>query len=176
MHRLFPSQQENEKIYLVVREHWFFLLIRYGVIAFLFAVLMTFQSYGPNFIPVLFQGTAGKIVSLFSQIYVIALIMGIFLVWVIYYLNIQIITNLRVVDIDQHGLFVRRISELHIDKIEDATSEIKGVFANLFQYGNVYVQTAGTIERFEFYRIPSPDQVERLILDLYEKRPHTLET
>jgi len=91
--------------------------------------------------------------------------------WTLYYLNIQIVTNLRIVDIDQTGLFNRRISELHIDKIEDVTSEEKGPFATIFQYGNVYVQTAGTVERFVFERVPNPERIEKIILDLYENRP-----
>ncbi len=86
-----------------------------------------------------------------------------------YYLNIQIITSLRIVDIDQVGLFSHTIAELHIDKIEDVTSETKGVLGTMFDYGNVFVQTAGTKERFQLDNIPHPGQVEKIILDLYEK-------
>ncbi len=176
MHRLFPSQQDDETIYLVVREHWIFLLLRLLIIVFLFMGLLAFQAYGPQMFPALFSEQLRGMVSLLSQLYVIILVAATFLVWVLYYLNIQVITNLRVVDIDQRGLFNRRTSELHIDKIEDATSESNGIFSNIFGYGNVYVQTAGTRERFEFDRIPSPDKVERLILDLYEKRPKEVQT
>ncbi len=172
MRRLFPSQQLDETIHLVVREHWVFLLFRLLVVVFLFVLLLAFQTYGPSVIPGLFIGTAAKVVTLLGQVYTLALVMTVFLIWVFYYLNIQVITNLRVVDIDQHGLFSRRISELHIDKIEDVTSESNGPVATVFQYGNVYVQTAGTIDRFEFDRVPAPEQIEKIILDLYEKRPH----
>ncbi len=173
MHRLFPSQQPNETIHLVVREHWIFLVFRLLVVVFLFILLLAFQTYAPAIIPGLFEGTAAKVVALAGQVYTLGLVMTIFLIWVFYYLNIQIITNLRIVDIDQHGLFSRSISELHIDKIEDVTSESNGPIATIFQYGNVYVQTAGTIDRFEFDRVPAPEQIEKIILDLYEKRPQT---
>ncbi len=84
-------------------------------------------------------------------------------------MNIEIITDIRVVEVDQIGLFNHTISELHIDKIEDATSETVGVFGTIFNYGNVYVQTAGTTERFEFHHVPNPAAIEKLVLDLYEK-------
>jgi len=171
MRRLFPSQQDNETIFLVVREHWFFLLLRLLIVVFLFAMLLAFQDFGPGIVPGLFQGVPGRVVGLFSQLYVMMLVLGVFLIWVFYYLNIQIITNLRIVDIDQRGLFHRRISELHIDKIEDVTSEATGAFATMFQFGNVYVQTAGTVERFVFERVPSPERIEKVVLDLYERRP-----
>ena len=173
MHRLFPSQQPNEKIELVVREHWFFLVTRLLVVVGLFILLLVAQTYGPSVVPALFTGTAAKVMSLLSQLFVLILIFGTFLIWVFYYLNIQIVTNLRIVDIDQYGLFSRSISELHIDKIEDVTSEAHGPFATIFGFGNVYVQTAGAVDRFEFDRVPMPEHIVKLVLDLYEKRPQT---
>ena len=83
----------------------------------------------------------------------------------------QIITDRRIVDIDQVGLFSHTISELHIENIEDVTSQTNGVFGTLFSYGMVYVQTAGTHERFEFDNVPNPGAVERMILDIYESIP-----
>jgi hypothetical protein len=97
------------------------------------------------------------------------LVMSLFLIITIYYLNIQIITNLRVVDVSQEGLFSHTISELHIDKIEDATSQTNGVLGTIFNYGDVFVQTAGTVERFDFHNVPDPAAIEKIVLDLYEK-------
>jgi hypothetical protein len=171
MRLLFPSQQADETIHLVVREHWAFLLFRLLVVIFLFALLLAFQAYIPTLAPGLFEGTAGRVTLLASQIYTLGLVLTVFLIWVFYYLNVQIITNLRIVDIDQKGLFSRSIAELHIDKIEDVTSESNGALATVFQYGNVYVQTAGTVERFEFDHVPAPERIEKIILDLYERRP-----
>jgi hypothetical protein len=59
----------------------------------------------------------------------------------------------------------------HIENIEDVTSQTNGVFGTLFSYGMVYVQTAGTHERFEFDNVPNPGAVERMILDIYESIP-----
>ena len=88
-----------------------------------------------------------------------------------YYLNVQIITDRRIVDISQEGLFSHVVSELHIAKIEDATSQTHGILGTLFGYGNVYIQTAGTVERFEFNNVPNPSSIEKLVLDLYEQLP-----
>lgn len=173
MRHLFPGQQNDEIIELVVREHWFFLIVRLLIVFGLFIVLMAVQTYGPGFVPGLFTGTAGKVVTLFSQVYVMILVFATFIICVFYYLNMQIITNLRVVDIDQYSIFSRSISELHIDKIEDVSSESNGPFAVIFGYGNVYVQTAGTVDRFEFDRVPEPERIVKLVLNLYEQRPQT---
>lgn len=172
MHKLFPSQQENEQIYLVVREHWFFLLLKLAVVAILLAALLLFNHYGPILAPGLFEAPNIFITNIATETYILFLLVSLLLIWVLYYLNIQIITNVRIVDINQEGLFNRTISELHINQIEDVTSESKGVFATIFNYGHVFVQTAGTKERFDFQNVGSPDKIEKLVLTLYEKLPH----
>jgi hypothetical protein len=169
MHKLFPSQMEDEEIYLVVREHWVNLFLKVVVWMFFAAMLILFNRYAKEGIPALFEGTWGQVTLLFTQIYTLFLSLSLFLIFVFYYLNIQIVTNLRIVDIDQVGLFSHVISELHIDKIEDVTSEVKGVFGTIFNYGDVYVQTAAAVDRFEFTSVPNPAAIEKMILDLYEK-------
>ena len=169
MHRLFPSQLDDEKIFMVVREHWFYLLLKIFAWSFFAIILVMFNRFGQAYLPQLFEGTWGQATLLFTQVYTLFLTLSLFLIFVFYYLNIQIITNLRVVDVDQVGLFSHVVSELHIDKIEDVTSEVNGVFGTIFNYGGVYVQTAGTVEKFEFTNVPDPASIERLILDLYEK-------
>lgn len=168
-HKLFPSQQVDEEIYLVVREHWFHLLLKIFVWMFFAIMLVLFNRFTHANLPDIFTGAWGQITLLFTQIYTLFLTLSLFLIFVFYYLNIQIITNIRIVDVNQEGLFSHTISELHIDKIEDATSQTTGLFGTIFNYGDVYVQTAGTVDRFEFQNVPNPSAIEKLILDLYEK-------
>ena len=168
-HKLFPSQQEDETIYLVVREHWVHLLLKIIVWFFFAAVLALFNRYTQNSFPQLTQGQFGQGLLLMTQIYIMLLVLSLFLIFVFYYLNIQIITSIRVVDVTQEGLFDHVVSELHIDKIEDATSQVTGILGTIFNYGSVFVQTAGATERFEFHNVPNPASIEKTILDLYEK-------
>lgn len=172
MRRLFPSQQEDEKVFLVIREHWFHLFLKTLVWFVFAAALLFFNHYAPEYLPGLFEDTAGSVTRLFIQVYTLFLTLSLFLIWLSYYLNLQIITDRRIVDVDQTGLFSHTVSELHIENIEDVTSDTKGLFGTLFNYGMVYVQTAASIERFEFDNVPNPAAVEKLILDLYEKNSH----
>lgn len=168
---LFPGQQEDEEIKLVIREHWFRLLVKVLFWFVFVVVLFLMDKYLPVYAPVLYDPTGPYLVyiSLFKNIYTMFLILGIFMTWTLYYLNIQIITNHRIVDVDQQSLFNHTVSELSIAKIEDVTGQTKGLFGTIFSYGNVYVQTAGSVDRFTFENVPHPDKVEKLILDLYEE-------
>jgi Bacterial PH domain len=169
LHKLFPSQMDDETIYLVVREHWVHLLLKILVWVFFAAVLVLFNHFSQSTFPALTQGILGQGTLLVIQVYTMLLVLSLFLIFVFYYLNIQIITSIRVVDVTQEGLFDHVVSELHIDKIEDATSQVTGILGTIFNYGSVFVQTAGTMERFEFHNVPNPAAIEKMILDLYEK-------
>jgi len=172
MRKLFPSQMDDEPVFLVVRAHWFLLFLKIVMWAMFVLVLLLFNKFAPTYLPGLFETPFTPVVKLFTQVYTLFLVTSLFLVWLFYFLNVQIITDRRIVDIDQVGLFSHTVAELHIENIEDVTSETNGVFGTIFNYGMVFVQTAGTVERFEFDNVPNPAAIEKLILDLYEKMPH----
>lgn len=171
---LFPGQQENEQVYLVIREHWFNLLGKLLLWAVFIVILFALDYYVPIYVPNVLLSQYIGYYNLFKDIYLVFLMLGLLIIWSLHYLNYQIITDQRIVDVTQAGLFSHTVSELGLDKIEDVTSETNGFFGTVFSYGNVLVQTAGTEERFTFQNIPHPDRVEKLILDLYQKRHPTV--
>ncbi|MBI5654829.1 PH domain-containing protein [Candidatus Uhrbacteria bacterium] len=91
-----------------------------------------------------------------------------FQMFVEYWLDVFILTERRILDIDQRGLFSRTVSELRLYRTQDVTAEVKGMLHTILDYGNVYIQTAGEIERFHFEEIPHPNHVAKLILELSE--------
>ncbi len=167
--KAFPGQFPNERVYIAIREHWVRLVLRLLLWLFLLTPLVLFKIFGPTYAPVLFIGEAAKITMLFELLYELLLVLVLFILWILYYLNLHVITDMRVVDIDQIGLLRHVLSELNIDKVEDVTSDTAGFLGNIFNYGNVYIQTAGTLERFKFGNVPNPSDIVKLILDLYEK-------
>lgn len=168
-HKLFPSQQPNEKVYSVFREHWFRLALKFSVIILLGILPFLIRAFIPN-LTALVPEDYLTIINLFVQVYYLGLLVAGFLIWVLYYLNMGIVSELRLVDIDQRGLLKHEVSELNLDSIEDVTSETIGLFGNILNYGTVFIQTAGATERFEFDKIHNPKMVAGLILSLYEQR------
>lgn len=167
--KFFPGQLDSERVYISIREHWFRLFLKiilWLIISLPYLVINL--GLRPRY-PQFFTGNIGNITELVLELYLLLLIVAFFILWILYYLNLHIITNIRVVDIDQVGLFKHVLSELNIDKVEDVTSDTSGIFGTLLGYGNVYIQTAGTTERFEFSNIPNPSAVVKLIQDLYEQ-------
>lgn len=95
-----------------------------------------------------------------------------------YWLDVLIISDKRILDIDQSGLFGRTVSELRLYRTQDVTAEIKGFWHTIFDYGDVYVQTAAEVERFHMEDIPHPNHVSKMILELAEqdRKEHLEET
>jgi uncharacterized membrane protein YdbT with pleckstrin-like domain len=89
-----------------------------------------------------------------------------FVGWLDYYLDAAIITNERIVDIDQNGLFNRTVSELHFSKIQDATGMCQGILQNVLDFGDVHVQTAGAAREFNIDKVPRPYKIAKLIIPL----------
>ncbi len=168
---LFPGQQADERICLVLRGHWIQLASRIAIWALFAAFLALGDWLIAGYVPVLNTAPYIYYVDLLKTLYVMFLTLGLLIIWVMYYLNMQIITNERIVDITQRSLIHHTISELHLSRIEDVTAEVSGVFGTLLDYGHVYIQTAGETERFVFHQVPNPQAIEKLILDLYDQLP-----
>ena len=97
-----------------------------------------------------------------------------------FYLDTWIVTDHRILEIHQLGLFKRDISELRLSKIQDVNVKIEGMLPTFFNYGDVLVQTAGVIPEFKFEQVPNPQAVKDKILELYDQykkqHPKDLET
>ncbi len=83
-----------------------------------------------------------------------------------WFFNVGIITNQRVIDIDLHSILYKEVTMAVLGKIEDVTSKSGGFFSSIFNYGNVFVQTAGTEANVEFINIPRPSEVTKIINSL----------
>jgi membrane protein YdbS with pleckstrin-like domain len=90
--------------------------------------------------------------------------------FVMWYFNVLLITNRRIVDIDFWGLLYKSVSEAPLSKIQDITHKVGGFWRVVFNFGDVYVQTAAEVPRIEFNDIPKPNLVHQKIADLIESR------
>jgi hypothetical protein len=165
----FPGQEPNEKVIMVLRRHpW--LLFK---ILFLYFVLLI--------IPLLLNGIFQKmpisqqeepifLAGILASVYYLYVLTFFFRAWVDHYLDLWVVTDKRIVNIEQKGLFSRTISTVKLYRIQDVTSEVKGFLPTFFHYGNVLIQSAGHEGHFIFKQIPNPYSVSRKITALVKWR------
>ncbi len=84
----------------------------------------------------------------------------------IYALNTVLVTNKRVIENKQEGLFKHRINELELDKVQDISIKVFGLLAELLSFGNLEIQSAGAKVKFSFTQLPHPQKIKNTIMKL----------
>jgi len=107
--------------------------------------------------------------TLLASIYYFSVLLFFLVWWLDFYFDILYVTNQRLIDTEQKGLFDRIISELSLLRVQDVTGEVKGLVPTLFGYGDVVVQTAGTAEQFVIRNVPNPHEIARRVMELHEE-------
>ena len=149
---------KNERVVLQVRKYWITLLgpgIRVFLAIFLPGIFLDF----------IFK----HLILLVLFLAWFAFVLGYALYYSIrWYYDSFIITNKRIIDIDQKGVFSRTVSETTFERVQDATYEVKGFLGTMLDYGTVKVQTAGAEETIELTHVHHPKRVQDQILRIDE--------
>src|SRR3989338_9956396 len=160
----------NEKIILVLRRHPFIIFAKIFFWLMVALLPLIFHLTLEEVLAGLFNNNLFlPIVILFLSIYYLYLWLFIFHSFVDYYLDIWIVTDERIINIEQRGLFDRVVSEQKLYRVQDVTSELKGFFSTILNYGTVHIQTAGEEQRFIFEQVPDPYNVAKKIAQLAEE-------
>ena len=158
--------QPDEKIVLSVRRHWY-VVVAESLILFGLAILPFIILPAIGYLNFKFSSSFSSLYIFLSSLWLLGLWLTFFIFWTNYYLDVWIITNQKIIDIEQHGLFRREISEYRLDNIQDVTVKIPDLLATFFKFGNVEVQTAGaTSQTFVIRNAPHPEEVRDLIIKM----------
>lgn len=156
----FETQADDEQIILLLRAHvitntpWIILV----VILFLIPLLVTQTNLFDSVLaPLNISSTSSRALALAWYFLAFAIAVQNILSW---YFNVYILTSKRIVDIDFQQLLYRKISSTELSNVQDITYTKGGIPQTLFDYGDIHIQTAGTLPQFEFLRVPNPSFVQ----------------
>ncbi len=162
----------NEKILTVAHRHWIVFFSKIFIVLVMLIAPITLTAFLFN------SGTINNdaiiYIRFFSITYLMIVMLVAFLFWMDHYLDVWIITNERVIDVEQRGLFRRETSEFSMDKVQDITVEIPHMIATFLRYGNLRIQTAGE-KSFNIKDVPDVYEIKKIIMDQVTKhqRPAT---
>lgn len=156
----FPGQREDEEIVMVLYRHWYAVAV--PAVKALLIILLSFV------IP-LWLHLAGLIFSYAISTTIYYLWIVFWISYIVYgYLNWSrdrsIVTDQRIVNIDQKGLFRQRVSEVELEQIRSITHEIIGFFPTLLKFGTVFINTEGT--GIALKQVPDPVGIKEDIIQL----------
>lgn len=164
----FRGKRKDEEIILLLRRYWLVLLFKFIPLFVYLVLLVIFYFLADDILGQAGIGLDNKFIDLLESFMFMFFWLILFIIWIDYYLDVWIVTGQRIINIEQLGLFRREISELDHIKIQDVTSDIKGIIPTLFNYGYVYIQTAGEKERFVFKQVPDPVKIRNIIMQLQQ--------
>lgn len=165
----FPGQHKGEEVKIVFRRSMFFLIVPYILNIILLAGSLIIANVLPSSIPLLQEPFIAAVFDFIITLIIIFIFYTAFLTWTHYYLDAYIVTNQRVLTIDQIDFFHRKVSEADIGNVQDIEVVVQGFFANTLNFGDVRVQTAGADQRILFLdNIPYPYKAKDIILKFAE--------
>ncbi len=162
----------SEHILLVRRKHWFVLFAQTLPLAFLFVLpfalwrALTELSLPPEVTQVWLDPIASLDASLIIfglAWWFLVLWMRFFTLWTDYYLDAWIITNERIIDVEQLGFFRRDVSTFRFEQIQDISVDVHGLIPTLLDFGDLHVQTAGQSRALLIRGVASPNTLRDFI-------------
>ncbi len=165
----FYGKRKGEEIILLLRRHWIILFLKLFPLVIAFGLITAgfFLDFG--FLGSFLVGLDRELFYLVYSSFVLFFWLITFIVWIDYYFDVWVVTDQRIINMEQFGLFRREVSELEHSKIQDVTVEIHGLLPTLIRYGYVHIQTAAEKSRFIFKQVPDPQRVRIIIMKLQER-------
>lgn len=157
----FHGQRADEHVMMVKNQHWITLgpTVLWSIVSLLIPFIL-FRFIGGSF-------------ALYGLI--------IYGLWLLFFLGgriyayvsgICILSNQRIVNVQQKGFFHRQISEAELNRIQDVSSDIQGVWQTLFKFGHVTIRTASKDSLLILKNITDPYEVQQTIVRVLKESGH----
>jgi hypothetical protein len=161
----FNQQEENEEVILFLRRHiitnipWLIATLVLTALPILLTYMLQTINLSLTFLSTQFL----FIVLAFYYLIVLGYAFANFINW---FYNIGIVTNKRVMDIDFANLSSLNVAATSITDIADVSYNQKGFAQQLYNYGDVILQTETKTQNFVFEKAPKPAQAVNIISQL----------
>ncbi|RWZ79533.1 MAG: PH domain-containing protein [Candidatus Chaera renei] len=131
MNKQFEGQHDDETVLLVFRRHP--IAMRKGFYALLVPIVVTS-------IPVLIWPQNAKLLYLWLGGFALGLLLFAYH-WVGWYFSLFIVTDQRIRQISQKGMFGKSVIDLGLSKIQNISYNIPGLTGEMLGYGTIAIQT-----------------------------------
>lgn len=161
--------EPDEVILKIVRKHWFVIIAEFVGVFFLFLLpffALFLLAIFPDILNLLHinLGHYTALIAFAISAWAILTLMTGFMIWTHYYLDLWIITDRRIILIDQIQFFNRNVSIFRLERLQDIEFSINGVIPTFLNFGTLKAQTAGHFEsNFSSNGLPDPRELQAII-------------
>lgn len=152
--KYFADQFDDEEVLFVFRKHP--VVMRRGLIIGMLAILLgTIPAlFDPRY-SVYFMGLAGGLL-LGAIVYLPS--------WISWHFSVFIVTDQRLIQITQKGLFNRSVIDMGLDQIRMVNYQVAGLQETLLGFGTIMMQTA--VGDLVIHEIPHPAKIQKKLLEI----------
>lgn len=169
--------EAGESILKIVRKHWLvigleFLGVFFAAIVPIFLVAFFFAFPKSDALGLsLHPEHLGSLITFGIAAWFLLCAMGGFVIWTHYYLDLWVITDRRIILINQIGFFNRNVAIFRLERLQDIEFTISGLIGTFFNFGTLSAQTAGHNEaNFRSTGLPNPDELQNIIQSAMDSR------
>ncbi|MBQ8157025.1 PH domain-containing protein [Candidatus Saccharibacteria bacterium] len=127
----FEGQRTGEEVVLVFRRH-----ILTTIRGFLVMLLLI----GGGALPMILMPDDPQLFWLWVACIVLG-VLGYLYSYMLWHFSYYLVTNERIRQVRQKGMFKRTVVDLELDNIQSISFGVMGVFGSLFDYGTILIQT-----------------------------------
>lgn len=167
--------EKDEKLVAVFRKHLFYIGVKIVGLIILGLIPLLVMPFIESIV-VEGQENIQYLITWIYMLYLAVLWVIGFVMWTEYYLDMWLLTDKRLIDVEQIGLFAREISSLRLDRIQDVKVQVVGILDTALHIGTVHVQTAGSEKEFVIPSAKAPNEIKRVILDAHNKKMEEVKT
>lgn len=157
--KLFPNinLSEHEFVIRAVRRHPIGLILPLSVIVLAISIVFSLMFNFPYIAELvgLSEDLFGGIL-LIGSLFSLLLLVGCYVVIMVYINNRFILTNESVIQEIQNGLFARKEQTVSLGNIEDASYNQKGFVQTMLNYGSIRLSTEGDETTYRFDYVSNP--------------------
>lgn len=154
----FDGQREDERVIFIFRRH--LSTARRGLIFLIIMIIL-------GLIPMFLWKDDSRMFWVFLGCVIVGLL-GVAYSYLLWYFSIFIVTNERIRQIIQKGLFKKTTTDLWLDKIQSISYSVPSVVAGIFGYGTILIQTA--VGDLIISGVPKPAKIHNKLQDIAKEK------
>ena len=147
-----------EEVLMVVKRHWIVYIMLF--IYFFSGVIVTFMIF--------FFFWLNTWWYMLNIILWLILSIILYIEWLNHELDMYVVTNNRVIGLEQIAFLNRAVTECNLWQIQEVNSKAKWLFANIFNYWTLSIQTAWSKTTLRMDFCPDVMQTSRKILNVVD--------
>lgn len=150
----FDGQRQDEEVIFVIKRHpWVLAQAGFISIGIIVVLILAFLFFGLS-----------NLTSVAIIVVVAFFVVFGFYQWFVYNNYLYILTNQRIIIIEQKSIFNRKITEAELEKIQNVTVEVKGPIKTFLNFGRIFLRTAGIDPVMILDNVEHPYEIQQKII------------